>query len=265
VLFGLAGGVLLIVSTLLTAVAQAAAAGSAGDGSDAGRALVDLLTRGRFASIWWPRLALSATCVMLVALNGLDSVGGDCALAMQPAVLLTSSLTSHGAALPALTLVGIVVDWLHVTGAVAWVGGLATLGVALTGPLQRATSADPGLPGHLVHRFTRMALVAAMLVAASGVAQAALEVGSLGLLLTTGYGHGVLAKAILLLAMLGLASRNQRAVGTRLVRGVRAELLLGAATLAVAAVLVGIPPARELAGPSPGVASGVVATADRAP
>ena len=42
-------------------------------------------------------------------------------------MLLTSSLTSHGAALPEIAGVGIAIDWLHIVGATAWVGGLISL------------------------------------------------------------------------------------------------------------------------------------------
>jgi copper transport protein len=76
--------------------------------------------------------------------------------------------------------------------------------------------------------------------------QAALELGSLSALTGTAYGEVVLLKVGLLVAMLALALLNQRraAVIAWFRQGVRLELLVGAAVLAAAAVLTGIPPAR---------------------
>src|SRR5437667_9375041 len=68
---------------------------------------------------------------LLVAIGGLEGMAAESALATLPAVLLTSSLTSHGAALRSGPAAGIAVDWLHIVGATAWVGGLISLVVLL--------------------------------------------------------------------------------------------------------------------------------------
>jgi copper transport protein len=83
-------------------------------------------------------------------------------------------------------------------------------------------------------------------VAVSGSIQAGLEVGSFGALTDTAYGQVILLKVGLLLAMLALALANTKraAVIAWFRRGVRAELLVGIAVLAAAAVLTGIPPVR---------------------
>jgi len=87
-----------------------------------GQPLSDLLLRGRFAAIWWPRIGLEVASLLLVAFGGLDGLAAECALATLPGVLLTSALTSHGAALQAIAGVGIASDWLHIVGATVWVG-----------------------------------------------------------------------------------------------------------------------------------------------
>jgi copper transport protein len=260
------GGVLLVLGTLFMAVAQAAAAAGVPLTEAIGRPLSDLLLRGRFASIWWPRLGLEVVSLMLVAIGGLEGMAAESALATLPAVLLTSSLTSHGAALPSGPAAGIAVDWLHIVGATAWVGGLISLAVLLpviyraersasfrdtpvedsvTGP----SIAIGGVP-RLVARFGRFALAASAIVVLSGVVQAGIEVGSWTGLLDTAYGELVLIKVGLLAAMLGLAVFNDRRgralhVGANVLRGgVRAELVLGLLALATAAMLTGTPPTR---------------------
>jgi copper transport protein len=260
------GGVLLVLGTLFMAVAQAAAAAGVPLTDAIGRPLSDLLLRGRFASIWWPRLGLEVASLLLVAIGGLEGMAAESALATLPAVLLTSSLTSHGAALPSGPAAGIAVDWLHIVGATAWVGGLISLAVLLpviyraersasfrdtpvedsvTGP----SIAIGGVP-RLVARFGRFALAASAIVVLSGVVQAGIEVGSWTGLLDTAYGELVLIKVGLLAAMLGLAVFNDRRgralhVGANVLRGgVRAELVLGLLALATAAMLTGTPPTR---------------------
>src|SRR5262249_47146438 len=110
----LGGGVLLVIGTLFSALAQAAAAADVPLTDAAGQPLADLLLRGRYAAIWWPRVGLEIASLALVALGGIDGLASECALATLPAVLLTSALTSHGAALPGRAAPGIVVDWLHI-------------------------------------------------------------------------------------------------------------------------------------------------------
>lgn len=239
------GGLLLVLATAFAAVAQASAAAGVPLLSGIGAPLVDLLGRGRFAAIWWPRFLLELMALGLVASGGLEGLAADMAVAMVPAILLTSSLTSHGAALPGVPGAGTALDWLHLVSGVVWIGGLASLVIVLP-PAVRLLPSDAGLVRAAVGRFSVLALLAAGVVAVSGTVQAALELGSLPALTGTSYGQVVLLKAGLLVAMLALALVNQRraAVIAWFRRGVRIELLVGVAVLAAAAVLTGIPPAR---------------------
>ena len=235
-------GVLLLIGTLFAAVAQAAAAAGVPLESGFGAPLRDLLTRGRFAGIWWPRLGISVIAVAIVAWRGLDHAWSESAAAMVPAILLTNSLTSHGAALPFVAL-GVVLDWAHVLAAALWIGGLAT--IALLAPLLRQR---PQALQAVVRRFTWLAGGAVLAIVASGTLQAIFEVGSLEALVGTTYGQGVLVKVALLVMMLVIALViRQRGA---LLRGVRVELALGVLVLAVAAVVAGTTPARQTT-PSP--------------
>jgi copper transport protein len=239
------GGLLLIVGTLFTAVAQGAAAANVPLGSAFGKPLSDLLLRGRFASIWWPRIGLEVASLLLVVFGGVEGLASECALATLPAVLLTSALTSHGAALPAGAVVGIGIDWLHIVGATTWVGGL--IGMSTCIGVIRAMPGTTRQVRRLVGKFGRFALVASMAVLLSGVLQGVLEVGSWTALVTSVYGQLILAKVGLLVAMLLLAGFNEwqtrrDAAALELRRGVRAELGVGLVVLIVAAMLSGTPP-----------------------
>ncbi len=242
----LVAGVLLLVGTLFAALAQAAAAAGVPMTSAFGNPLRDLLTRGRFAGIWWPRLGISIVAFVIVAWRGLDDAWSESAAAMLPAILLTNSLTSHGATLP-VAVVGVVLDWVHVLAAAVWVGGLANL--AVVAPVLRR--ADSSVLPAVVRRFTPLAIVSVLAILISGTVQAALEVGSWSALLETSYGQGVLVKVALLAAMLGLAALHQWRGGLLpFERGVRLELALGLVVLAVAAVVAGTTPARQTTTPT---------------
>jgi copper transport protein len=273
----LLGGMLLVAGTLYTALAQAAAAADVPLASAVGQPLADLLLRGRFASIWWPRIGLEVVSLLLIGLGGLEGLASECVLATLPAVLLTSSLTSHGAALPSLPAVGIAIDWLHIVGATAWVGGLAGVLMALPVVWRAERAGSQGILSLLLARFGRFALVAAAVVVLSGAVQAALEVGSLAGLLATTYGQLVLVKIVLVAGMLGLAAFNElrgrassspgapstnRLSGLR--RGVRAELALGVVVLGVAAVLSGTPPTPTQTPPATPVQLGQAGQAGQA-
>jgi copper transport protein len=236
-------GALLLLGTLFAALAQAAAAAGVSLDSAFGAPLRDLLTRGRYASIWWPRLVISVLAVALVRWRGLDDVWSESAVAMAPAILLTNSLTSHAATLPGEATLGIVADWLHVMGAAVWVGGLASLAV-----LVRYLVSSADLRNRVLTRFSRLGLIGVVVIGASGTVQTVLEVGSWAALFGTPYGIGVLIKIGLLAAMLGLAGLNTwrfRKDAVAFSRGVRIELTLGVLALAVAAVLTGTAPARQ--------------------
>src|SRR2546421_7285571 len=84
-------GVVLLVGTLYGAIAQASSAADAPLWGAFGQPLVDLLTPGRFAALWWPRLGLVLLALGVVWWRGVRGRPGDIALAATAVALLTSS------------------------------------------------------------------------------------------------------------------------------------------------------------------------------
>ena len=110
------------------------------------------------------------------------------------------SLGGHGAGLGdhALALTSGIA---HVLAAFLWIGGLFALAVHATQndfPLQKS-----------VQRFSSIALIAFIFVAASGLANAYTRLDSIGQLLTTGYGQIILLKIFILIG-LGMIAWNVR-------------------------------------------------------
>lgn len=141
-------------------------------------------------------------------------------IAVGGALLLTTSLTSHNAARPALPYVNVISDWIHLVAVSAWVGGL--LHFVLTITLLKQQGIDIGLTEKLVsgliRRFSIVAVTSLGVVGVTGLYAAWLEIGSLTALFSTSYGLLLLTKLSLIAPMLVLGAFHQFAVHDRLVR-----------------------------------------------
>lgn len=160
--------------------------------------------------------------------------------------LLAEVLLSHAAA-GANPLVDVTVQVVHVVAVGLWLGGLA--GLILT-----VGRAADDRTARAAKRFSWLATIGIGTVAVTGLLRAVAEVGTIDALLTSDFGHLVIAKTALLaaLAVLGAVNhfRNVPAAG-RMLGGLRrvgsVELLVGATVLLVSASLVNLAPPVEVA------------------
>jgi copper transport protein len=181
---------------------------------------------------------------------------------------LCPALSGHGSSQSPVAL-NFPVNAIHVAAMATWLGGLAALLLVLPAATRSATSpADRGrlLAGPL-GRFSALALVMVALIMATGLIQAYVYVRHLGDLFSTGYGRAVLAKFLLLLAVIAIAAYNRRAViprlrrvaelgvspglpGVLLRRALRGEVALLAVVIGVTAALASYaPPISAQPGP----------------
>jgi copper transport protein len=142
------------------------------------------------------------------------------------------------------------VQVLHVVAVGFWLGGLLGLLVNLR--------REPDeISARLARRFSRLATAGIAIVAITGLLRAISEVGSIDNLLSSDFGHLVIAKTALLgvLAMFGAINhfRHVPAAG-RALQGLRrlgsAELLVGGTVLLLSASLVNLAPPTETAAAS---------------
>jgi copper transport protein len=158
------------------------------------------------------------------------------------ALLVTLTLSSHAAAeegiLPFLA------DWLHVVAASLWMGGLLGFPLVLLGPLRAMLPKQRAkLRWRLVHRFSKMATLAVMILVGTGVYAALLHVPSVEALLGNAYGRALMVK-------LGLAAFLLAAGAVNLVlegrgpfgRIVGAELVLALGIFITTGFLTSLPP-----------------------
>jgi len=208
---------------------------------------------------------------------GLARVGTVVAIAI--AVLLARSMrvaASVAVALAFLTIAlsghansaeprswAVVTDSVHLLAAAIWIGGIAQIAVAWL-PAIRSLDAESRLAviGSVLPRFGRVALPAFLVVAATGLTNALIQLGHVSALWETPYGR-VLAAKIVLVGLIAVASYGHALrIRPRLLAGnpqatpalerrhwhmLSAEPLLAVGVIAAVATLVAFPlPPRQL-------------------
>jgi copper transport protein len=166
---------------------------------------------------------------------------------LEPAVLAAAFLILPGPSIAGHALdsgrppLEVVDDVVHVAAASVWLGGLLALGLALRAPGDRAL---------LMRRFSNIAVVSVGVLAVTGVVRALAELHSVSQLWTTGYGRALIAKAVLLAALVAIGWVNRYRLVPRLElaalrRNVAVELVLFAGLVVAAALLTALRPGRD--------------------
>ncbi len=132
--------------------------------------------------------------VPLLALAFLPGLGGHAGTQEPVAVLLPANV-------------------LHVLAASAWIGGLATLVLALPSATRRLEDGDrTRLLSAVLGRFSTLALAAVAVLLAGGILQSLLELDALDDLWESAFGRAILVKAALVTALLALGALNRRRI-----------------------------------------------------
>ncbi|MBV8195593.1 MAG: CopD family protein [Candidatus Dormibacteraeota bacterium] len=236
-----AGAVLSLVGTVGVAAAQAL-----GAGIDLGGVFSSSLGRSLLARAV-PAIVLLASAMALLFIEArrammLAAVAGIAALA----AMAVDVLNSHAAAESPATL-NEFAQWLHIGAVGVWIGGLVALLVVLRRHSEERHE-------HVTRRLSTLAGIGLVLVAATGVFRAVIEVQTWAGLVTTAFGVLVLLKIGLLLILAGLGAFNRYGniprlpqVLRRLRRVVTTEALVALGALTVAAALVNVAPPAEYA------------------
>jgi copper transport protein len=163
------------------------------------------------------------------------------------------SLSGHSAADAGHSWVSELADWVHLSAATLWVGGLVQL-VAVVWP------AAPALRRVAFRRFSRVATVLVALLLSAGIYLSVLRLPHVHDLWTTGYGEVLLVKLGLVALALGWGAVHQfvalprigsDGVAGRLSRSLLGESAVAMAVLLAAAVLVDSKPPPQPAPQAP--------------
>ena len=175
-----------------------------------------LLTESRFGTVWFARHGLLALLLALVVLREREESAADfvawrltaCAIAAASVAAMAGA--SHAVAVEPLGGLSVFADGFHSVTAGLWLGALLPLALLL-----RVSSKEAGADARpyavlAVRRFSALALGAMLALAATGLWNAWVEVGSVAGLVGTPYGGLLLVKLALLVPILALAAVNRR-------------------------------------------------------
>ena len=182
----------------------------------------------------WPGLVWLARHGLLIVLGAFMAVGPDVTerrnwIAVRGEGLLLASLalalgsaSSHAAALSPGTAQAVASDVAHLLGTGLWLGGLLPLALLLW-----LASRDAGADARpyavlAARRFSHVALIAMLVLVASGVLNALAQVESVAALMGTTHGRLLLAKLVVLVPILALAVVNR----TRILPAVAAPRMM---------------------------------------
>jgi copper transport protein len=248
-------GVLALALAALSFVGivfQGATAGGFGLGDaltwDVFRAVLDT----RFGEVWLFRAGLAAG----LALIAFSRVHPAWMLPFVVGLAWTPPAAGHANTAGALAFA---MDMLHVLAGSVWAGGLTFVLLALI----LAGAGRWPLAAAIVPRFSVLAVGSVAVLLVGGIVNGYLEVRTWSGLWETNYGRLLLAKAAIVLFLLGLGAYNNRYAVPRLkrqiasvkeqrrfLRAAGAEIALFVAAIGVTAVLVAEPPARASVAPS---------------
>ncbi|HEX6761634.1 MAG TPA: copper resistance protein CopC [Gaiellaceae bacterium] len=181
----------------------------------------------------------AASAALAPAAAPLLAVSGGCALALTVA----PALAGHALDRDQPTVLAPLLDVAHTLAAAVWLGGL----VAASWLLPRA-SRDTWERRAVLRRFSSAAVIAVVVVAATGLGRAFTELGGIDHLWTTSYGHALLVKTLLFAALLVLGSRSRALLeqrSPRLARAIAVEIAAIALIVVVVAVLTQLRPTSE--------------------
>ncbi len=194
---------------------------------------------------------------------GLGAVAAATALAYPPLLVVAEGAALVVLVVPALRghaldpghsrVLALGADLAHLAAAAAWLGGLLYLAVVVPAAGQQL---EPSLRHTLqlgrARRISGVAVLAVLVLAASGLLRALGELSAVTQLWTTGYGRALLVKSGLLGALVAIGWQNRRSLRGHLVFGplrrrAAAELLLFAGVIVAVAVLTDLRPGRQSA------------------
>lgn len=260
---------LLLAASLGHLVLQTAGVNDISPFATLGPPLISLLAGTDWGQLWLWRIGcwlVLALVLGLILASQIRQRGGaypsqqalrGLALAVSLGMLLTLSLTSHGAATAEVRSAAVLNDYLHLLAAAIWVGGLfhlasavPVIGETLTGMSRRR------LLTQVVSRFSILAILSTGTLIITGIYSGWAQV-TIFQAVATPYGWTLVAKLLLIVPLLILGALNLFWVKPRLARDDRAgrwlrritfgEVFFAVLVLLAVGLLTSLEPARQVA------------------
>ncbi len=180
------------------------------------RVVWTVLTRTQFGLVSEIRLALAVVVAACLVFDRFPSAEW---LALPAALGLIAAIawTGHAGATPGeLGTLHLAADVLHLVAAAAWIGGLPPLVLLLMTARRHQGTAWAAVARDAASRFSALGAASVTTLAATGVVNAWILVGSFYALIVTGYGQLLLFKLAVIASMLVFAAVNRLSLTPRL-------------------------------------------------
>ncbi len=250
---GIAAAIGLMLSALLRLWFQAQSALDPGDPMTFATVTPWFSGAGSWGLMWSVQGAAAVLAAVGLVLARRLRAGWTIAAAGTAIAAFTQPLTGHAIESRLGAVAGVALQGLHLLGGGIWLGTLFIL-LMVTLLATRGSPADrERAVAAVVHAYSPIALFGAGMAVALGVVLAWLNVGSIAGFWSTSYGRALVLKVGLLTGVAALGAFNwlrvRPALGAapgaaRLQMSATTELVIGAALLAVTAVLVALPSPR---------------------
>jgi len=247
----MAGWALLLLAIIRLISHAAVLSGSVGAlrVSDLG----DLITSSTFGRGW--SLQVLGSIALIVVLRARTPARWR--MAAGPAVVLSiaAAMLGHAGAIADVQALAVAVDATHALAASGWAGTILIFSAAALPSIGRVTAEHRlTVARHLLRAFSPLALVCALILAATGVASAWLQLRDVGLLLNSPYGLALIRKVVVVVLIVALGAYHWRIAQpsldterslARLHTSLALDVVLVVLILALTAVLTGTaPPVR---------------------
>jgi copper resistance protein D len=204
------GLVIAVLSGVVWFLLQAASmSGLPLDEASTARVLSTVLNRTQFGLVAEIRIILAisvAACLAYYRFALAEWLAPVAALGLAAAI----AWTGHAGSTPGDTgLLHLAADALHLLGASAWIGGLVSLVLVLAAVRHRQSVASASRAWDTTRRFSTLGVVSVAILAATGIVNAWILVGSFHALVATGYGRLLMLKLVAIATMLVFAFVNR--------------------------------------------------------
>jgi copper transport protein len=165
-------------------------------------------------------------------------------------LLVSKSLTGHAVS-SNHPVYSVIADLFHLTAASIWLGSL--VGMTWLLPIRSEKEIPRERYWHTIRSFSIWGIVTVLILVASGLFAAFMNIPDMYTLLHTRYGQSLDIKLMLFFIMLLFALfhlvKGQKGEGKHLTRSIKAELTFGVAILLITAILTNLPTPKLAPGP----------------
>ena len=183
--------------------------GSLSDQASIIEAMGRLVSETQWGTIWLIREAIVLALFILLLRNRMPRAGGQwIAFAFVLALCVAQAGAGHSASVTPVSSVAIATAALHVFAAGVWLGGLATMFIALPPRLLPNGRVADVLWDERWLKFSSQALIGASLLGVTGIYNTARQVQSIDALIGTIYGQVLIVKVLLVFGAAGIGLVN---------------------------------------------------------